>query len=109
MKWSAFPEAIGAFVAESDFGLGPVIREALQEELDLVRTGYLPTAAATGLAEATAAWSAERFDWAIEPARVKPVADVLAALDLTLRHYSDPTKRVIVATPGYMPFLQIPG
>ena len=108
VKWSAFPEAIGAFVAETDFGLAPVIREALHGELDLVRTGYLPTAAAAGLAEATAAWSAERFGWAIEPARVKPVADVLAALDLTLRHYSDPAKRVIVATPGYMPFLQIP-
>jgi cystathionine beta-lyase len=108
VKWTAFPEAIGAFVAEMDFGLAPVIAEALRREVDLARTGYLPTAASAALGEATAAWSAERFGWAIDPGRVKPVADVLTGLDLVLRRYSDPTKPVIVATPGYMPFLQIP-
>ena len=108
VKWTAFPEAIGAFVAEMDFGLAPVIQDVLREEVDLARTGYVPEAATTALAEATAAWSAERYGWSIDPGRVKPVADVLAALDLTLRRYSDPAKPVIVATPGYMPFLMIP-
>ncbi|WP_375405396.1 MalY/PatB family protein [uncultured Amnibacterium sp.] len=108
MKWAAFPEAIGAFVAEMDFGLAPAIRRTLHEQVDLARTGYLPRAASDALADATVAWCADRFDWAIRPDRVKPVADVLAGLDLVLRRYSDPTRPVIVSTPAYMPFLKIP-
>ena len=107
-KWTAFPDAIGAFVAEMDFGIAPVIRAALDAELDAARTGYLPTAASTALAEATAAFSADRYDWPIRPDQVRPVADVLTGLDLVLRRYSDPSKPVIVPTPAYMPFLQIP-
>ena len=107
-KWTAFPDAIGAFVAEMDFGLAPVVRAAIDAELDAARTGYLPTAASTALAEATAAWSADRYDWPIRPDQVRPVADVLTGLDLVLRRYSDPSKPVIVPTPAYMPFLQIP-
>ncbi|GAA4735128.1 aminotransferase class I/II-fold pyridoxal phosphate-dependent enzyme [Amnibacterium soli] len=107
-KWTAFPDAIGAFVAEMDFGIAPVVRAAIDAELDAARTGYLPLAASTALAEATAAWSAERYDWPIRPDQVRPVADVLTGLDLVLRRYSDPSKPVIVPTPAYMPFLQIP-
>lgn len=108
VKWSAFPEAIGAFVAEMDFGLAPAIRATLHEQVDLARTGYLPQAASDGLADASVAWCADRFGWAIRPDRVKPVADVLAGLDLVLRRYSDPTRPVIVSTPAYMPFLKTP-
>ena len=108
VKWTTFPDAIGAFVAEMDFGLAPAVREALHAEVAGARTGYLPTAAAADLAEATAAWTAERFGWSIDPGRVQPVADVLAALEVTLRRYADPTRPVIVATPAYMPFLRIP-
>ena len=108
VKWSAFPEAIGAFVAEMDFGLAPAIRRTLHEQIDLARTGYLPQTASDELAEATAAWCASRFGWAVQPNRVKPIADVLAGLDLVLRRYSDPAKPVIVSTPAYMPFLRIP-
>lgn len=107
-KWTAFPDAIGAFVAEMDFGVAPVIRAAIDAELDAARTGYLPTAASTALAEATAAFSADRYDWPIRPDQVRPVADVLTGLDLVLRRYSDPSKPVIVPTPAYMPFVQIP-
>ena len=107
-KWTAFPDAIGAFVAEMDFGIAPVIRAALDAELDAARTGYLPAAASAALAEATAAWSADRYGWPVRPDQVRPVADVLTGLDLVLRRYSDPSKPVIVPTPAYMPFLQIP-
>ena len=108
VKWTAFPEAIGAFVAEMDFGLAPVVRAALEREMDLARTGYLPASESTALAEATAAWCADRYHWAVRPEQVRPVADVLSGLDLVLRRYSDPARSVIVPTPAYMPFLMIP-
>jgi cystathionine beta-lyase len=107
-KWTAFPDAIGAFVAEMDFGLAPVIRDALHHEIDLARTGYLPPAMRTDLAAATADWCADRYGWAVPPERVRPVADVLTGLDLVLRRFSDPSKPVIIPTPAYMPFLLIP-
>lgn len=107
-KWTAFPDAVGAFVAEMDFGLAPVVREALHAEIDAARTGYLPAAASAALAAATAAWCADRYDWPIRPEQVRPVADVLTGLDLVLRRFSDPARPVIVPTPAYMPFLQIP-
>ena len=108
MKWTAFPDSIGAFVAEMDFGLAPVIRDALHHEIDLARTGYLPPAVGAALAEATADWCADRYGWAVPAERVRPVADVLTGLDLVLRRFSDPSKPVIIPTPAYMPFLLIP-
>jgi cystathionine beta-lyase len=108
VKWTAHPEAIGAFVAEMDFGMAPPITVALREAVDAGRTGYLPAALADGLRDATAAWCADRFDWAVDPAAVQPVGDVIAALELMLRHYSDPSAPVIVPTPAYMPFLTVP-
>lgn len=106
-KWSTYPEAIGAFVAEMDFGLAPAVRAALEREIDLSRTGYLPPAASADLVDATAAWCADRFGWAVAADRVKPVADVLSGLDLVLRRFSDPSRPVVVATPAYMPFLRL--
>ncbi len=108
VKWTAHPDAIGAFVAEMDFGLAPPIAAALHEATETGRTGYLPEGLTGELRTATAAWSAERYGWAIAPEQVQPMADVLTGLDVLLRHYSDPDAAVIVPTPAYMPFLVRP-
>ena len=42
------PDAIGAFVAEMDFGTAPVVPRALHDAVDLGQLGYLPDAAAGG-------------------------------------------------------------
>src|SRR5207245_5558890 len=107
-KWTARPDAIGAFVAEMDFGLAPPVAAALHEAVGGARTGYLPSALADGLRLATAAWCADRYGWRIEAGAVRQVGDVLAGLELVLRHYSDPSAAVIVPTPAYMPFLSLP-
>lgn len=62
-----FPDTIGAFVAEMDFGLAPPINDALTSALDRGVTGYLPTALANGLAAATSAWYADRYGWLVPP------------------------------------------
>ena len=42
LKWTAYPDAIGAWVAEMDFGLAPAVAAAL-DEIDARRqTGYAP-------------------------------------------------------------------
>ena len=107
-KWTAFPDAIGAFVAEMDFGLAPAVHDALIRAVERGATGYLPPALPAELAAATVEWYAGRYGVQLDPARVHPLPDVLAAAELAIRHLSAPDSPVIVPTPAYMPFLDLP-
>lgn len=108
IKWTLFPDTIAAWVAEMDFGTAPVVTEALHAAVDAGAFGYLPPAFATRLGEAFATWSAERYGWAVDPADVKPMPDVIAALELAIEHFSAPGSAVVLPTPAYMPFLTVP-
>ena len=108
LKWSRFPEAIGSFVAEMDFGTAPAVTEALHAAVDTPVFGYLPPALLQGMSEAYAAWSADRYGWTVPPERVRPVADVLAGLAAAIEHFSRPGSPVVLPTPAYMPFLTLP-
>src|SRR3712207_4279594 len=108
LKWSLYPEAIGSFVAEMDFGTAPAVTEALHAAVDAAAFGYLPPALLQGVSEAYAAWSAHRYGWAVPPERVRPAADVLAGLAAAIEHFSRPGSPVILSTPAYMPFLTLP-
>ncbi|SEB36307.1 MalY/PatB family protein [Microbacterium hydrocarbonoxydans] len=108
MKWTTFPDTIGAFVAEMDYGLAPAITDAVKDALDLGVTGYLPAKLATDLSEATARWYADSYGWQISPDRVHHVPDVIAAFELAIEHFTTPGSAVIVPTPAYMPFLLVP-
>jgi cysteine-S-conjugate beta-lyase len=108
LKWSQHPEAIGAFVAEMDFGTAPPILDALHEAVDQSLFGYLPERLATRLAEAWCGWAGERYGWQVPVERVRPLADVLAGLEAAIDLYSPPGTPVILPTPAYMPFLTAP-
>lgn len=108
LKWAAFPGAIGAFVAEMDFGTAPEVTAALHAAVDAGAFGYLPPGLSARMSAACAAWSAERYGWALDPADVRPVADVVAALRLAVGHFSRPGSAVVLPTPAYMPFLTEP-
>ncbi|SDM77084.1 cystathione beta-lyase [Geodermatophilus siccatus] len=108
LKWSLFPEAIGAFVAEMDFGTAPAVTEALHAAVDGAAFGYLSPALLQGMSEAYAAWSADRYGWTVPSERVRPVADVLAGLAAAIEHFSRPGSPVVLPTPAYMPFLTLP-
>ena len=105
LKWNAFPDCIGAFVAEMDFGLAPEIRLALHASIDAGNVGYLSTPPLRVLAEACADWQRRHHSWAVDPATVRAVPDVLGALEIALRHYLPAGAPVAVPTPNYMPFL----
>ena len=107
-KWATDDDMIGAFVAEMDFGAAPSITKALHEAVDEAAFGYLPRRLVTELQDATAAMYQERFGWAFAPSDVRPVPDVIKALQLALEHHSEQDTKVIVPTPAYMPFLLIP-
>lgn len=108
MKWNAFPGAIGAWVAEMDFGMAPPVRDALGSALDDGVTGYLPTALSADLSRATADWYARTSGWEIDPSRIHPMPDVISAFEVAIERFSAPGSAVIVPTPAYMPFLFVP-
>jgi cystathionine beta-lyase len=109
LKWSAFgPDILGAFVAEMDFGTAPAVAHALHAMVDDALLGYLPPRLPAELSAACADWHRDRYGWAVEPGQVRIVPDVLRALELMIAHWSPPGSPVIVPTPAYMPFLDLP-
>ena len=108
VKWSMYPEAIGAFVAEMDFGTAPPVTAALHAAVDAAVFGYLPAGTVEHMSAAYAAWSRDRYGWAVDPVDVRPVADVVAGLRLAIEHFSAPGTPVVLPTPAYMPFVSVP-
>lgn len=108
LKWTKFGPAIGAFVAEMDFGTSPAVTQALHAAVDAGRLGYLPEPVADEMAHAYADWSARRYGWAVAPERVTPLGDVVAGLQAAIEHFTPPGSAVVLPTPAYMPFLAVP-
>lgn len=109
LKWTLFPDTIGAFVAEMDFGTAPVVTQALHDAIDRSQFGYLPPSLALEMGEAVSTWQRDRYGWDVPAQHIHPIADVIKGLEIAIEHYSEPGSAVILPTPGYMPFLDVPG
>lgn len=109
VKWSVTSgDQLGAFVAESDLPLAPAIRHALADAIGSGLTGYLPTPVARATAAACASFQQRRFGWQVDPEQVELLPDVLGALAFTLGRLVEPGTPVVLPTPAYMPFLELP-
>jgi cystathionine beta-lyase len=60
------------------------------------------------MSEASAVWHRDAYGWSVGAAQVHPIGDVLHGLEIVIEHYSRPGP-VILPTPAYMPFLEVPG
>ncbi len=107
-KWSTYPDCIGAFVAEMDFGTAPEIQQALREVVDEGFFGYVRDADVEAMRVACANWYRTEYGWNIPVDRVRSLADVIMGLRAAITEFSPPGARVIVPTPAYMPFLSVP-
>jgi cystathionine beta-lyase len=108
LKWSLFPDAIGAFVAEMDFGTAPPVTAALHEAVDDGLFGYLTEPMVTRMATGWCGWASEHYGWDVPVERVRPLADVMAGMQAAVEHFSRPGSPIILPTPAYMPFLTVP-
>jgi len=109
-KWAAAgPDGFGAGLAEMDFGAAPPIIDALTSLSADAAFGYLPPHMAEELAAACAEFEQRRYGWNIDPELIRPVPDVIRALEIAISHFSRPGSPVIMPTPAYMPFLIVPG
>jgi cystathionine beta-lyase len=106
-KWSTYPEAIGAFIAEMDFGVAPEISSALTRSVEAL-VGYPTPELVSAMSAATARWLRDEYSWDVPPERIRPVGDVLIAMRATIDHFTAPGSKIVLPTPAYMPFLKIP-
>ncbi len=104
-KWTTYPaDVLPAFVAEMDFPLAEPIREALEEAVERSDTGY-PSPAPLGAAFAD--FAAARFDWRVDPANVRAVADVMTGVSELLAGLTVPGDQVALSPPIYPPFFSV--
>ncbi|MBB3084297.1 MalY/PatB family protein [Geodermatophilus sabuli] len=109
LKWTRYGTAIGAFVAEMDFGTAPEVSRVLHEAVDRGALGYLTAEAASAMARACAGWYRDRYGWAPPPEWITPLSDVVAGLQAAIEYFTPPGSAVVLPTPAYMPFLTVPG
>lgn len=107
-KWSTYPHAIGAFIAEMDFGTAPQVEEVLVDAVRSRRLGYMPASTVEDMARACADWLGSQYGWTVPATDIRPISDVLAGIALAITHYSSPGSAVVLPTPAHTPFLKIP-
>jgi cysteine-S-conjugate beta-lyase len=108
LKWTRYGPAIGAFVAEMDFGTAPAVTRALHGAVQRGRLGYATPEDAQDMARACAGWLARRYGWHVPPESVSPLPDVIAGLQAAIERFTPPGTPVVLPTPAYMPFLAVP-
>ncbi len=110
IKWSKFgPDVLAAWVAEMDFPTAPAIVTAIDDAVRREQFGYSLPEVETGLPGAFADWSKDRHGWSVDPERVHLVPDLLVGVMVAIEFFSRPGSPVILPTPAYMPFFDLPG
>lgn len=105
LKWTRYPaDALPMWVAESDFGTCPEVKQALLDAVNREAFGYPP--ATTGLGEALSKFSTAHYGWGPKPEHVFAVPDVVRGVWLAIEHLTRPGAPIILPTPSYMPFLE---
>ena len=108
-KWNRYDaDVLALWVAEMDFPTAPVVLGAIRDAVDREQFGYARLDATTRLAEATAAWQLTRYGWQVAPDRVHVLPDVLKGIEVAIDFYSAPGSPIVLPTPAYMPFFEIP-
>lgn len=101
-KWRRYGDDIlPLFVAESDFPTPPNIAKALHEA---VGNGDLGYAEPSGVGEAFAGFSEQRYGYAPDPNDVIAVPEVMVGVAEIFRVITQPGDRIVINPPVYPPF-----
>lgn len=101
-KWRAYPsDVLPAFVAEMDYMVAEPVAAAVRDALAIGDTGYSDVGE---LGDAFASFAAERLGWAVDPAAVFPIPDVMTGIAEVLMATTPPGSGVVLNPPVYGPF-----
>jgi cystathionine beta-lyase len=90
-----------AFVAEMDFSLAGPVTSAVTAALAIGDCGYAHPGQLPG---AFAQFAAERLGWAVDPAHVVPIPDVMTGIAEVVQAVTPPGSGIVVNPPVYPPF-----
>jgi cystathionine beta-lyase len=108
-KWTMFPpDVLPAWVAEMDFPLDDVVRNALLATIENDDCGYANGTGA-GVGEAFAGFVKGRYGWTLDPRGVSVIPDVLVGITEVMRTLAKPGDRIVVNSPVYPPFYRVVG
>ena len=108
LKWGTMPPGVlPAWVAEMDYALDPVVRDAVLRAVHDGVTGYPTDPEDSGLGKAYAGFADRHFGWPVDPAWVLPVVDVTAGVRIAIDVLSEQAP-VVFPTPGYSPQFAVP-
>jgi cystathionine beta-lyase len=106
IKWSRYPASVlPAWVADMDFAVAPPVQAAICRLVDHQDYGYASRLGEASLEAAFAQRMRERFGWAVDPARVRPITELIQAMHAAVNVFSAPGEGVVVQNPIYPPFL----
>lgn len=104
-KWHRYPGAIAAWVADMDFPIAPVVRDALQSALDAGDVGYPDWESTSPALNTFVERCARRYHWSPPIEECREMNDVVQSIQVVLHLATRPGDRVVVHTPAYPPFL----
>lgn len=108
VKWTDNPdrEVIPSWVADMDFEVAPVIKQAMQRVIDHGDTGY-NFHARKQLIPAWADWQERHYGWRPPEDESRVFTATLNCLNLVMEFMTEPGDGVVVFTPIYYPFRMI--
>jgi cystathionine beta-lyase len=105
-KWCVYPpDVLPAWVAEMDFALAPVVKDALHAAIDRDDCGYPREGE---LPAAFVDYAAATWGWTIDPATVFMVPDVMVGVGEALRILTERDAPIVINPPIYPPFFAVP-
>lgn len=108
MKWEvAVDGALPAWVAESDFAVADVVRDALTDVVERGEFGYVAPSRVEGFRSAVSRWYGDMHVSVVPAEHVHPVGDVIEAYRHVIRSFTPPGMPVIIPTPSYPPFAAV--
>lgn len=108
-KWERYAgrDILPFWVADMDFAMPPFIADAVRARLEHPILGYTRTP--PGLVEAFQGWMQHHYQWSVDPDWLVWIPGVVGGFNLAARAAVPPGGAVMIPTPVYYPFLDVPG
>ncbi|MBV7292228.1 MalY/PatB family protein [Corynebacterium sp. TAE3-ERU16] len=106
-KWTLHPDdVLPLWIAESDFGTCPEVKQAMADAVRREAFGYPPEP--TSLRSAMVSFYRSRYGVYLNPDGIFAIPDVVRGLELAITHFTRPRSPIIIPVPCYPPFLDLP-
>jgi len=106
LKWQAYPpEVLPLWVAEMDTDLAEPVRDAI---ITAVRRGEVGYPWGRAYPQALASFALDAWDWSLDSDTVRHTADVMTGMAHVVRLVTPPDGVLVLTTPVYPPFLDLP-